>query len=151
MIKKNLTFVVCCDIEDIWIIFSVKDRNLFHRVDTIGNIFKSGAATSENITDGFHEMKKISVFHRKKKKKICLFHAFKPFWEELFQNPVQFFSVIPRGVPPIPPPHNNALQYYVKCENCKVNDITFPSDCKAGAINLDKKKMKIGIFTGAIV
>ena len=37
--------------------FSVKDRNLFHRVDTIGNIFTSGAATSENITDGVHEMK----------------------------------------------------------------------------------------------
>ena len=36
--------------------FSVKDRNLF-RVDTIGNIFASGAATSENITDGVHEMK----------------------------------------------------------------------------------------------
>ena len=37
--------------------FSVKDRNLLHRVDTIGNIFTSGAATSEYITDGFHEMK----------------------------------------------------------------------------------------------
>ena len=37
--------------------FSVKDRNLFHLVDTIGNIFTSGAATSENITDGVHEMK----------------------------------------------------------------------------------------------
>ena len=36
---------------------SVKDRNLFHQVDTIGNIFTSGAATSENITDGVHEMK----------------------------------------------------------------------------------------------
>ena len=36
--------------------FSVKDRNLFHRVDTIGNIFTSGATTSENITDGGHEM-----------------------------------------------------------------------------------------------
>ena len=35
--------------------FSVKDRNLFHRVDTIGNIFTSSAATSENITDGVHE------------------------------------------------------------------------------------------------
>ena len=34
-----------------------KDRNLFHRVNTIGNIFMSGAATSENITDGVHEMK----------------------------------------------------------------------------------------------
>ena len=29
----------------------------FIRVDTIGNIFTSGAAMSENITDGIHEMK----------------------------------------------------------------------------------------------
>ena len=36
---------------------SVKDRNLFHRVDTIGNIITSGEATRENITDGVHEMK----------------------------------------------------------------------------------------------
>ena len=36
---------------------SVKDRNLFHRVDNIGNIFTSGCATRENITDGVHEMK----------------------------------------------------------------------------------------------
>ena len=40
-----------------YLVFSVKDRNLFHRVDSIGNIFTSGAATSENITDGLHEMK----------------------------------------------------------------------------------------------
>ena len=40
-----------------YLFFSVKDRNLFHRVDNIGNIFWSGAATSENITDGVHEMK----------------------------------------------------------------------------------------------
>ena len=40
-----------------YLFFSVKDRNLFHRVDTIGNIFTSGEATSENITDGVHEMK----------------------------------------------------------------------------------------------
>ena len=37
--------------------FSVKDRNLFHRVNTIGNTFTSGEATSENITNGVHEMK----------------------------------------------------------------------------------------------
>ena len=36
---------------------TVKDQNLFHQVDTIGNIFTSGTATSENITDGVHEMK----------------------------------------------------------------------------------------------
>ena len=35
---------------------SVKNRNLFHQVNTIGNVFTSGAATSENITDGVHEM-----------------------------------------------------------------------------------------------
>ena len=45
------------DIDDICFFFSIKDRNLFHRVDTIGNIFKSGPATSENISDGVHEMK----------------------------------------------------------------------------------------------
>ena len=49
-----------------YLFFSVKDRNLFHRVDTIGNIFTSGAATRESITDGVHEMKEISIFHRKK-------------------------------------------------------------------------------------
>ena len=35
----------------------MKDRNLFHRVHTIGNIFTSGTATSEIITDGVHKMK----------------------------------------------------------------------------------------------
>ena len=44
-------------IEDICFFFSVKDGNLFHRVNTIGNIFTSGEATSENVTDGVHEMK----------------------------------------------------------------------------------------------
>ena len=40
-----------------YLFFLVKDRNLFHRVDIIGNIFMSGEATSENITDGVLEMK----------------------------------------------------------------------------------------------
>ena len=40
-----------------YLVFSVKDQNLFYRVDTISNIFTSGTATSENITDGVHEMK----------------------------------------------------------------------------------------------
>ena len=40
-----------------YLFFSVKDQNLFHREDTIGKVFTSGAATSENITDGVHEMK----------------------------------------------------------------------------------------------
>ena len=62
-----------------------------------------------------------------------------------FQNPVQFFSIIPRGVPL---PHSNTLQYYIKREKCKVNDIIFPSGCEARAFNLDNKNMKIGIYTG---
>ena len=101
-----------------YLIFSVNDRNLFHRVDTIGNIFTSGAATSENITMVF-----------------CLFIAFNPFWKELYQNPV-------------PLPHSNALQYYVKREKFKVNDVILPSGCEARTINLGNKNMKIGIFTG---
>ena len=40
------------------------------------------------------------------------------------------------------------LQYYVKHEICKVNDVIFPSGCEARAINLGSKNMKIGIFTG---
>ena len=45
-----------------YLFFSVKDRNLFHQMDTIGNIFTRGCATcgcatGENITDGVHEMK----------------------------------------------------------------------------------------------
>ena len=40
-----------------YLFFSVKDRNLFHQVDTISNIFTSGTATSENITDGVNDMK----------------------------------------------------------------------------------------------
>ena len=103
-------------------------------------------AMSENITDGVHEMKKkkISIFHKKIKKIICLFHAFNPFWEKFYHNPVQFFSVIPLL-------HSNAitiLQYYVKREKCKVNDVIFPSGCEACAINLGNKNVKIGIFTG---
>ena len=40
------------------------------------------------------------------------------------------------------------LQYYVKREKFKVNDVIFPSGCEARAINLGNKNMKIGIFTG---
>ena len=40
------------------------------------------------------------------------------------------------------------LQFYVKREKCKVNDVIFPSGCEARAINLGNKNMKIGIFTG---
>ena len=39
------------------------------------------------------------------------------------------------------------LQYYVKREKCKVNDVIFPG-CEARAINLGNKNVKIGIFTG---
>ena len=40
------------------------------------------------------------------------------------------------------------LQYHVKREKCKVNDVIFPSGCEARSINLGNKNVKIGIFTG---
>ena len=40
------------------------------------------------------------------------------------------------------------LQYDIKREKCKVNDIIFPSGCEVRAINLGNKNTKIGIFTG---
>ena len=40
------------------------------------------------------------------------------------------------------------LQYYVKREKCKVNDVIFLSGCEARTINLSNKNIKIGIFTG---
>ena len=88
-------------------------------------------------------MKQISISHRKKTLIFCLFHAFNPFWEDLYQNPVQFFSINPRGVPLL---HSNALQYYVKREKCKLNDVIFPSGREARAINLDNNNMKIVFF-----
>ena len=93
----------------------------------------------------FTRWNKFRSFTKKKKKIFSLFHAFNPFWEKLYQNLVQFFSVIRRGVPL---PHSNALQYYVKREKCKVNEVIFPSGCEARAINLGNKNMKIGIYTG---
>ena len=39
------------------------------------------------------------------------------------------------------------LQYNVRREKCKVNDVMFPSGCEACAINLGNKNMKICIFT----
>ena len=35
----------------------MKDRNLFHLENTIGNIFTRGCATRENITDGVYSIK----------------------------------------------------------------------------------------------
>ena len=64
---------------------------------------------------------------------------------EALSNPLQCFSVIPHGVPFR---IATQLQYYVKHKKCKVNDVIFPSGCKARAINLGNKNMKIGIFTG---
>ena len=64
---------------------------------------------------------------------------------QFFSRVAQFFSVIPRGKLL---PHSNGLQYYVKREKCKLNDVIFPSGCEARAINLVNKNIKIGIFTG---
>ena len=56
-------------------VFSVKDRNLFHRVDTTGNIFTSGAATSENINDGINLRDEIN-FDLSPKKNILVISCF---------------------------------------------------------------------------
>ena len=93
----------------------------------------------------FSRCNKFRSFTEKKPQIFYLFHTSNPFWEKVYQNPVQFFSVIPRGVPL---PHSKKLQYYVKREKCKVNDVIFPSGCEACAINLGNKNVKIGIFTG---
>ena len=93
----------------------------------------------------FTRWNKFRSVTEKKKQIFCLFHGFNPFLEKLYQNPVQFFSVIPHGVPLL---HSNALQYYIKRKKCKVNDVIFPSGCEAHAINLGIKNMKICIFTG---
>ena len=58
---------------------------------------------------------------------------------------IHFFSVIPHGVPRL---HSNTLQYYVKPEKGKVNDVIFPSGCEACTFNLGNRNMKVGIFTG---
>ena len=79
-----------------------------------------------------------------KKKIFCLIHAFNPLWEKLLSKSSTVFSHA-HGVPLL---HSNTLQYYVKCEKCKVNDIIFASGFEACAINLGNKNMKIGIFTG---
>ena len=79
-----------------------------------------------------------------KKQIFCLFYAFNHFSEKFYQNPVHFFSVIPRGVPL---PHSNAITILRQARE-KVNDVIFPSGCEARAINLSNKNVKIGIFTG---
>ena len=94
----------------------MKDRNLFHRVDTIGNIFTSGAVYFMLLTLSGRSFIKI------KHSSFLLFLVAYPFLV--------------------------ALQYYVKRQKCKVNDVIFPSGCEARAINPGNKNMKIGIFAG---
>ena len=79
----------------------------------------------------------------KKKPNILFISCFKPFLGGALSKSSTVF--IPLG---IPLPHSNTLQYYVKREKCKVNDVIFPSGCEACAINLDNKNMKIDIYTG---
>ena len=59
-----------------------------------------------------------------------------------------FIKIRYSSFPLFPVAHSNSLQYYVKREKCKVNDVIFPSRCEARSINLGNKNMKIGIFTG---
>ena len=92
----------------------------------------------------FTRWNKFRSFTEKKQQIFCLFHAFYLSGYSFIKNQ-KLFSVIPRG---LPLPHSNVLQYYVKREKCKVNDIIFPSGCEARAFKLGNKNVKIGIFTG---
>ena len=56
------------------------------------------------------------------------------------------FSLFPMAYPSRIATH---LQYYMKREKCKVNDVIFPSGCEARTIVLDNKNSKFDIFTGA--
>ena len=132
--------------EDIWVFFFRWKIEICFIEWTPSVIFSRVAQPRVKILPMvFTRWNKLRSF-TEKKKIFCLFHAFNPFWEKFYQNLVRFFSVYPRGVPL---PHSNALQYYVKCEKCKVNDVIFPSGCEARAINLGNKNMKISIFNGA--
>ena len=96
------------------IFFSVKGRNLFHGVGSIGNTFTRGAATSENNIDVVHEMKSISIFHQIKNKNSVYFmlltfsgrrfikiHVFNPFrGEALSKSSTVFFRYSPWRTPP---------------------------------------------------
>ena len=88
-------------------------------------IFSQVARPRVKILPMVFTWNKFRSFTEKNKKQqiLCLFHAFNPFWEKLYQNQVQFFTAIPRGGPLL---HSNVLQYYVKREKFKVNDVIFP-------------------------
>ena len=58
----------------------------------------SGEATSENITDGVHKMKWISIFHRKKQI-FCLFHAFNPPGRNFIKIKYSSFPLFPMAYP----------------------------------------------------
>ena len=75
---------------------------------------------------------------------MLLFHAFNLFCEKFYQIQYSPFPLFP-----VTYPFRIAtqLQYYVKREKFKVNDVIFPSGCEGRSINLGNKNMKIGIFT----
>ena len=81
-----------------YLFFSVKDRNLFHRLDIIGSFFTSGAATSENITDGVHEMKYFDL--SPKKTNILFIPCFQPLLGEvLLKSSAVLFHYSPWRTP----------------------------------------------------
>ena len=69
---------------------------------------------------------------------------FNPFWEELYKIQNSYFPLFPVAYPS----RIATLQYYVKGQKCKIDDVILPSGCEARAINLGNKNMKIGIFGG---
>ena len=101
----------------------------------------SGAATSENITDGVHDMK-YSIFHRIKNKYSVYFML-------LTLSGRTFIKIQYSSFPLFPVAYLFRIAtHYIKREKCKVNDVIFPSGCKAHATNLGNKNTQTSIFTG---
>ena len=106
---------ICCFFFFFWGGGGMKDRNLFHRVNTIGNIFRTGTRDEINF-DLSPKNTKYSVY-----------------FMLLTLSGRRFIKIQYSCFPlfPVAYPFRIAtqLQYYVKREKCKVNDVIFPSGC----------------------
>ena len=96
--------------------FSVKDQNLFHRVDTIcSHSWKYYRWCSRDEIN-------FDLPLKKKKKIFCLFHALTLSERSLIKIKCSSFLLFPVAYPFR---IATQLQYYVKREKCKVNDVIF--------------------------
>ena len=107
------------------IFFSVKDRNLFHLVNTI-----------EEINFDLSQKKKTTKYS------VC-FMLLTLSGRSFIKTKYSSFPLFPVAYPFR---ITTQLQCFVKREKCKVNDVIFPCGCKARAIYLGNKNMKSVFF-----